>query len=137
MANKILIIAILAVIGGAVFLGAGYLAGIGVKQEQPKNFEKTVNAVKSLSSSKVVPSITAMGKVTKISGRNITLTNGEESIEIYIKDDAKIYSSQKESNFGAITVGDNLNIRIKISPDGQIDGSSVVIMPTLESPVNF
>ena len=146
MNNKILIIGISAVIGGIVLLGAGYLAGISLEKEKTKSqlekLERATSALNSLSSSKVIPSIVAFGEVTKISGRTITLTYGTENLPIRIKEDAKIYSFntptpgqetpltgpiQTESTFEAIKAGDNLNISVKVSPDGELEGLSVII----------
>ncbi len=147
MSNKILTISICAVIGGVVLLGIGYLTGVSIEKQktgsQLENLEKITGALRSLSFSKVVPSITATGKVTKISGRNVTLTQEGESIEVFIKEDAKISSFnapasdqetpptgsvQTQNTFEAIKVGDNLSVRVKVLPNGQIEGSWLVII---------
>lgn len=97
--------------------------------------------IKILSSS-AFPSIIAIGKVQKVFGRVITLNYGGQSVDIPVQDGAKIYSlafsagtkitsgsPQTESTFGAIKVGDNLSISVKVSTDGKVEGTSVIILP--------
>ncbi|MBU4274882.1 hypothetical protein KKE19_03665 [Patescibacteria group bacterium] len=149
MNNKILIVSICAIIGGVVLLGVGYLVGVGLEKDktgpQLEKLEKAANILNSLSSLKIIASTIAFGEVTKISDRTITLTYGTENLPIRIKEDAKISSfilpapndkgeqiisdipEQKTAEFGDIKVGDNLNISLRILPDGEIEGISVII----------
>lgn len=87
--------------------------------------------------SKVVPSIVAYGQVDKIEEKTITLKNGQETVAIKIGDTSPIYSlsanqsvpTQTRVDFSKIKLGDSLNIAIAVSPDGQFEGTSVIILP--------
>ncbi len=156
MNNKILIVSICIIIGGIVLLGFGYLAGISLEQEKTgpqleklEKFEKMINVLNSLNSSKIIASIIAFGEVTKISDRTVTLTYGTENLPVRIKEDAKIYSfimpapnnkgeqvisgipEQKNAEFKDIKVGDNLNVSLRILPEGELEGLSVIIFPPI------
>jgi hypothetical protein len=127
---------ILAVAGILLFL-IGAALGF-VLHTQNKIQVQKVEAINSLSS-KVVSSMSASGKVKNISGRNITLTNLGDDLTITIADNAQIYSftlktkgaaqTQQTAKFGDIKVGDNINVAVKLSPTGQMQGASVVILP--------
>ena len=90
-------------------------------------------AVQTLSS-KVIPSITAYGQVSKIDGKNITLNYGGDSLTIKLRDDAQIFfpstatTPQKMAKFEDIKVGQNVSMNIKLLPDGQIEGQLVIIL---------
>ncbi len=120
--------------------------------QSPIQEQKVPDIVKVLSS-KVIPSVAAYGKVTKIDGRNITLSQQSDNLTIGIRDDAKVYSfvpnatptkttsktntvsGSKQIDFKDIKIGDNLGINIKILPNGQIEGFSVVVLTSLVNPV--
>jgi hypothetical protein len=100
-------------------------------------YEATVKAL----SSKVVPSIIAYGQVTKIENKNITLTYNKETLTVPVMESANVYSfvpaeagskttapTQKKSTFSEIKVGDSLNITVKLSADGVLEGQSVIIL---------
>lgn len=125
---------LLFLIGGAVGLLYGMQGGSrGAKVEAVNNL-----------SSKVVSSIVAYGQVAKIEGRNITLSYLGDNLEVFITDTARIYSLtpastgktgtvapvQKTVDFGAIKVGDSVNVVLKLSANGKTEGSSVIIFPT-------
>lgn len=142
---------------GAVFIfilggGSGVLYQ---KQKDPTQKEilpsekdqKTESAIKALSS-KVVPSIVSYGEVANIEGRNITLNYGGDSLIVRVKDDAQIFSfaqtaplkkgdiaatTRQKVEFEKIKKGDNLNIIIKLLPDGQLEGQMVTIMPSFNN----
>lgn len=133
----IIIIAVIAVVVGIV-LGMSLQS----KMDAPKisNGQTYETAVKSLSS-KVIPSIIAYGQVSKIEGRNITLSYNNEALTIAIAENANIYSfeapasgskttqpTQKKVAFAEIKKGDSLNITVKLSADGKISGQSVIIL---------
>jgi hypothetical protein len=134
--NKISL-TVLFIIGGLVFLVAG--AGLGIlyqTQQTAPQLEKINTAVKFLSS-KTVPSIVAYGQVANIDGRNLTLAFNGDNITIAINEDATVNSfvkneagtmAQKKSDFSQIKKGDTLNITIKVLPDGQIQGVSVIVI---------
>lgn len=116
------------IIGGAL----GFFYQAQKIASQPDNTVK-INAVKTLSS-RVIPSITAYGAISNISGRNLTLTFGGESLTVKIKDDAQIFlpstatASQQTARFADIKKGDNASVNLKLLPDGQIEGDVVIIL---------
>jgi len=149
----IAIIVIIVLIGGAILLGAGYLAGVSLEKERTapdleklEKLEKINNVLNSFNSLKVIPSIVAFGEVTEISGRTVTLTYGAENLPIKIKENAKISSltalvpdveggqvvpEQKTVEFKDIKIGDNLNVSLRLLPEGELEGLSVIIFPPL------
>jgi len=138
-------IIILAVVGGVLCLAIGGGLGYFYQLQNgtlPPAESKKVEAVNTLSS-KVIPSITAFGQVTNISGRDITLTFGGDSLTIKIKEDAPIYlpatatkdkdgnsvtSAQQTAKFSDIKVGDNASVNLKLLATGQIEGQLVIIL---------
>lgn len=137
MDNKVLMLVVV-----IVCLVLGAVAGMylpALVSPQAKNSVKIEAAVKDLSS-KVIPSIVAYGKVTKISGKNITLAFGGDSVVIPVGEKSTVYSlavpagqagspTQQKVEFSQIKVGDNLNISLKLSSDGKLEGQSVIILP--------
>lgn len=116
----------------------GISLGITI-QANNRGAVKKAEAVNNLSS-KVITSITAYGKITKIDGKKITLSNLGEDLSILMQDKAKIYSfnvseksnvapTQKEVGFGDVKVGDSVNVVMKLLSDGQMQGSSLIILP--------
>jgi flagellar basal body-associated protein FliL len=126
------------IISGAVIFIIGVVAGIflgGIVGPQ----KAKVAAANNLSS-KVVSSMVVYGKVKSISGRNITLDNLGDTSTISIAASAPVYSFrtsegvmakvQQIVKFGDIRIGDNVNISVKLLPSGQLQGSSVIVLPT-------
>ncbi|OGZ73099.1 MAG: hypothetical protein A2998_03345 [Candidatus Staskawiczbacteria bacterium RIFCSPLOWO2_01_FULL_37_25b] len=135
--NKKILIGIIPIIVALILGGA---IGIFFQfQKDAPQVKKSGEVIKSLSS-KVVPSIVAFGRVSKIDGRNITLDYNGDNITINIGDDAKIYTSSNQGEGGGqeiisfenIKTGDNLSINLKVLPDGQLQGQSIIIL----NPVN-
>ena len=141
MDNKKTIILVSLIMLGIVFLGVGYFAGVTLeKQKNAPELEKIERATKILRAvnSRVIPSPVAFGEITNISGRVLTLAYAGESLDILIKENAQIYflpqvtagtqDTVKERNidFSEIKVGDWSNITLEISPDGQVEGLSVI-----------
>ena len=149
--NKILIF--LLIIAGAVIFTVGG-GGLGILYQTQKDAPQIGklqatelalnNIVKELSST-VISSIISYGKVSKIEGRNITLTFEKESLTIKVREDALVFSmvqtaplkngsafttTQQKAEFKDIKLGDDLNIRVKLSIDGQLEGG-VIIIPSL------
>jgi len=134
---------LLFLIGAVFFLVLG--GGLGVFYQQQNTAPKEVvkiQAVQTLSS-KVIPSITAFGQVTKIDGKTITLTFGGDNLTVKIRDDAQIYlpatsakdkngklvtSQQQTAQFSDIKVGNNVSVNLKLLSDGQIEGQLVIIL---------
>ena len=151
MINKPLIL-ILSIIGVIAVLAVGCLGGILFQtQKAAPQAEKSEELIE-LMSSKMVPSVVAVGEVTAISGRNITLrahTNQDESltVPIVITRDAELSSfvitteedgtiilggpSRETIKFKDIKVGDNVNVSLKISSDGTFQGVSVIVFPSI------
>lgn len=134
---------ILVIIGVLLFLVGGGL-GIFYQAQKDASQIKKAETIDILSSS-VIPSIVAYGQVTKIQGRNITLTFDNESIIVPIAQNAPVYSFnqsagqassvQKQGDISQIKSGDYLNISIGLSQDGKIEGATVVILPPVGSSV--
>ena len=143
MDKKFLII--LHVVGGLFLLILG--GGLGIfyqtqKAVVPLKEVPKVEAVQKLSS-KIIPSITAFGNVSKIESKNVTLTFGGDSLTVKIRDNALIYLPatytkdskgntvtlpQQTAKFSDIKTGENASINLKLLPDGQIEGDMVLII---------
>lgn len=98
--------------------------------------KKTAAVIKDLSS-KTVLSTVVYGQVSKIKGKDISLSYNGDSITISMAEKAPVYSFvsdsaeaplQKKVDFKELKVGDNLNITIKLLPDGQIQGQSALVL---------
>ena len=130
---------------GAVFifvLGGG--AGILYQtQKDAPQIDKLASLLKRITS-RAIPSITAYGQVASIEGKNITLASGGDNIIVSVRGDTEIYSfaqptAQKQEQavlptkqlvkFEDIKKGDTLNISLKVLPDGQLEGNTIIIMP--------
>ena len=141
MSKQILITIICAVLGAIILLGLGYSAGYlaaltlekGKTGSQIEQLEKAADTLKILGSSKIISSFTAIGEVTKINERDITLESSGDILTIHIRDDAKIYSAmsdkRQQTDFKDIKKGDTLNISLKLLSNGQIEGQEITIIP--------
>ena len=124
-------------IPGLLFLVLGIGVGFLYKTLSiSPQIQKTTAVIKDLSS-KTVLSITAYGQVSNIEGEDITLSHNGDSIKVGMKENSPVYSFtndstgkpvQKKVSLKEIKIGDNLNITIKLLPDGQIQGQSVLIL---------
>jgi len=152
MKNNPLII-ILLIIGVIVILAVGCLGGILFQTQKTALQLEKMSKLIEVMSSKIIPSVVAVGKVTNISGRTVTLeahTNEEKPLTIFIKiaNDAKLTSfvfstageegegvlgapTQEEIEFEDIKVGSNVNVSLKILPDASFEGISVIVFPSL------
>ena len=139
---SLIVVVLILLVGG--FLGAAY------QRQQGGQSQGIAQMVKDLNS-KVVPTISAYGSVTKVEGRNLTLTYQGDTLTLKITDDAKVYSISpvtppksgtgsnkntsgaatplKEVAFQNIAVGNNVSVRLRVLPDGQFEGFSVIISP--------
>lgn len=140
--NKVALVILLLVVGVLLLVvgaGVGYLYSL--KYQSP-NIKNNSEAVKALSSN-VIPTIVAYGKVLSVQGKNITVSFKNDSITVPIKDGAQIYAlvppAAGAKNTGMvqqiialkdIKKGNNINIGIKLLPNGQFQGQTVVIFPT-------
>ncbi len=140
MNNKLLIVRIAVILIAVVLLTLGFGAGYFLKSSKAQRME---GIIKSLEFGKVVSSIAVFGQVANISGRIVTLNQGEDSMAIKIRDNAIIYSfssaggkttkEQKKAEFSEIKIGDRLNAGIKLVPGGDFEAVSVIIIPAVES----
>jgi hypothetical protein len=140
---------ITAVVAGIIILFAGFYIGTLVSSPTAQKTATIIQkdtrlqaTIKALSSKLVVSSI-AQGNVTKISGNTLTLSNGTDSADILISDNTSVFSigapvpgSTKPAiptkvNFLNIKVGDLLNVNIQVSASGDIQGTSITIIPPL------
>ena len=122
MTGKKIVIILVLIIVGLGLLAGGFLGGVLYQKEKAK----------CLGSSKIIPLIMVIkGQVTKISGKTVTLSDGTENFLIDINENAPIYSfspgNQAASSFEAIKAGDNLDVSVKMLPDGQLNVLSVII----------
>jgi len=141
--NKISLIIILIISACILFVSGG---GIGVflkAQEDNSKINKLSSIVDSVTS-KIVVGVSVLGEVTKIEGRNVTLSSDNESIIVDIEDYAIMYSlvskngsndlagglTKKSIKFDDIKVGDYLNINTVVSRDGIMKANIVVIPPS-------
>jgi Cu/Ag efflux protein CusF len=139
MDKKILII--LLIIVSLVLFTAGLSLGIFYQKQKDAPKVDAAKIILEKLSSKTVPSIAIYGKVTKIDGKNITLTFAGDTMTVNIKDGSNIYSFrgsggtsgnvpvQQDAKFEDIKVGDNLNATMKVLADGQLESQSVIILP--------
>jgi len=121
-------------ISGLLFSVLG--AGVGFLYKTLQ-ISPQLTVIKTLSS-KTVPSMVAYGQVSKIEGRDITLSYSGDNINISMEENSPVYSfvndsakrdNQKKMELKDIKIGDNLNIAIRLLPDGRIQGQSVFILP--------
>jgi len=147
--NKYIYIVFAVIAGIVIFSATGYV--IGSYFEQRVNGEKIASLEKVnniFSYSKLINSIIAFGKISNVSGRTITLTSGTDTLEITMRANAQIYSfttptssggqltgtpAQNVVAFEDIKVGDNLNVNMRMLPDGSFEGASAIIFaPTIQ-----
>jgi hypothetical protein len=127
--NYIIIVAVILII--AAFF-AGDIFGVSMQKKTTINQSEQTSALIKTLSSDAVPSIVAYGEVSEINDKNITLSFNGDTITAKIKDDANFYSyagnssSPSKLSFDQIQVGDMLNISIKLTADGQLEGESVI-----------
>lgn len=137
--NKIILVSLLLVAGIILFV-VGVVVGYMYYQPQGSSLIPTVVEKNIWPSSKVVSQITTTGKVTKIDGNDITLTNEGDTLKIRVIKNAIIYASKvstqngknvtsvEKATFSDIKVGSDLNILTNVSStDKQLEGYSVLI----------
>lgn len=138
---KIFTCLFLAIVEFAIFILGG---GIGIAyQEQQANpvVKQTAQLIENLNSK--VFTVSALGTVSKISERKITLDYKNSKIEIVLPNSIEVFSIKSETNpktkietrnqvkasFEEIKIGDNVNVEIKISEDWQtISGQKLIIL---------
>ena len=132
---------ILIIVGVVLFLLGGAVGIIAIQGGAQQGKIKMANSL----SSKVVSSIVAYGQVKSIDARNLTLANLGDSLTVPVASTAQIYAFitpattgkskttsapiQQTVSFQNIKVGDNVNVTIRLLATGQLEGSSVIILP--------
>ncbi len=135
---------LIVVIGGMILLGLGFCLGVNLGQKQTQSQPDPEIAVPIFQASKVIQNWngTAVGQVAKIFGRTLTLTTDGDTLNVSIREDAKIQlvswvgedkekakQETKEIEFKDIKVGDAVNI--PIGPKGEIvEGYLVAVTPS-------
>jgi len=135
------------VVVGIILLVGGFLCGVLLEKKRTAgDAAKIANLqkIEKIIDSKVVTAIVARGKVSKISGRTITVSSNSESLKVFVKENAtflayaglvtggqvpKATSPAKPAGFSDIRVGTQLSTTIIISPAGQAEAVSVAIYP--------
>jgi len=120
------------------FLGYGLGNILQVKVCDQKVTTEAVNIL----SSKIITSVTAYGRITKIDGTNVTLNSLGEDLIILIPDSARVYSfltadgkqasTQQIVKFEDLKIGNSINVSLKLLPSGKFEAASVIILPTVE-----
>lgn len=149
-----LIVIVLIVFGGIILIFTGYLLGSGFSKNKQKNFLNPENYQKPVDiiNSKIVKSFVVFGKVSSIDevNRIITITEGKENMNIYVKEDAQISSTvstvstapiipdksgssskslkQTKFSFADIKIGNQVSAVIKIFSDNKLEAVSLVIV---------
>ncbi len=135
MSNNNLPRVIYIIVGAVVLIGAGCYLGIFLEKRnfsqvtaELNNTKGTLEAVNSVTTT--YPSVEGM--ITNISDKIITL-NGKVSVET--SDDTKVYLSFDDYNdrtkaaFNQIKVNDLITAIVNVSPDGRIQGRTIIINP--------
>lgn len=129
MEKSISIVSLL--IAVVIFFAVGFGAGFYYLNQTSQGNSSLIKAL----ASKVVPSIVAYGKVSKIAGKTISLTSGADSIDIVVQEEAPVNTySQKDNSYAKIKltdikVGDTLNVVMKITEENKLEGISVIKLP--------
>jgi len=119
-------------------LSAGGVFGILYQKQKDRPQIKKMETSLKILGSEVVPSIISYGRVTNITGRQITLAFNSDLITVNIRDDAPVYTftstgssnmTQSEVSLNQIKAGDTLNISINVGSDGTFEGNSVIVLP--------
>ncbi len=131
------------VVGGALgILSQGHTISVPSNAMSQPSSSSLVAALNS----RVIPFLTAYGQVTKIDGSNITLASKGDSLTVSIDPSANLYayipptasqtdgkknttSANQKISLSYIRLGDTLNINLKVLPNGQLSGSSVLVVP--------
>jgi len=130
-------IVVIIIVGIIIFVIGG---AVGVFYQMQKDAPELLkaSALEKLSSN-VIPSIVAYGEVLDINGRDVLISFSGASLTVPIDENAQVYSfnnssasespTQQQANFSEIKKGDYLNISLKVSMDGEIQGKTVIILP--------
>jgi hypothetical protein len=131
--NKITSIVLLIILGLVIFAG-GMGLGIVYQNKKLKDFKSNISELFN----KNIIIATVSGNIVDINGRNITMGYENNSVIIKIRDDAEIVSTifvkdkngviaseSKELKFEDLKKRDNIQVNIKILPDGTLEGQSI------------
>lgn len=147
MNNKPLIVRITLILTIVILLALGFGVGYFFKAQktvsQIEKLGKMENVLKLIGSEKLISAIAVFGEVTNInvSDRTIVLSYNDESAPIKIKDKAVInylssgaggINTPKTVEFSALKIGDQINARVKMLPDGWLEADTLFIIPAPE-----
>jgi len=135
---------IISIIIGALIL-AGLVGGFSYQLGQKSVGVAYETSLPNVLESKVIQrwSGLAAGRIIEISGRNVTLSSGEETIDISIREDAPVYrvvlvkgetetpapAAREEVEFEDVKVGDRVNVSCLLKTDAPLEGIAVTILP--------
>ena len=131
------------IIGSLILLGLGFIFGYSFEKKAIEKL-KAESPIVDLSKSKVINSLTvaASGEVKEISGRNLTLSSGEDTLTVLIREDASIYGlvpyegettdipqppARKEIQFGEIKTGDQVGVICQLNTDGSLECVDTIV----------
>jgi hypothetical protein len=136
MEKKILFLLVVLCI---LFLAVGFSLGLlAPKVSAP--LAQTISPVFKTANSKVITSISASGKVTKVAGTVVTISRSGDNLDVNLPKSAKIYTFaatatskipvQTETTLSALKVGDNLSVFISgVLSNGQAQATTMFIIP--------
>lgn len=146
-------ILIVSVFSAIIVFGLG--AGLGIFYQSKKNVvvvppvqtQTMPESIKVLSS-KLVPSITVRGKVTKIDPNTLTLMYQSDTRVIKMSSDAQVYALvaakptplnksnyvTKPASFADIKVDDNVELTARVLTNGQLEAFNTLIFPAPATP---
>jgi len=139
MTRRNLVISI--IIGLVIFVVGG---GVGIMYQKSKtaSISPEENPVYKILNSKLIPVITAYGKIVSINGSDMVLGSGEEMLNIKMEDNAPIYffdssvdlgnglstPSQKIIGIDKLKEGQEISINLEIDKNGKINGVAGVLI---------
>ena len=124
-----------------------FLSGLGIgmsyqsKKVAPSQTQNQISSKSiELLTSHVISPMIARGKVIKIDDKDVTLNYQKDNRIIKISDTARVSllvlsATQKKSyvnkqvTFEDIKMNDNVEVSVRVLPDGQIEGFNIVILP--------
>lgn len=129
------------VISGIVILAVGFGFGIWYQSSgQPQKITQEIPPAVKVVSSKVTPSITAAGNIASIQDKKITVNNQGDTLQITVRDDAKIYNfssvtgKSQQITLQDLKVGDNVSVNVKVTETGLVEAYTIIVLPPTAKP---